>query len=64
MTRAMRRGYREHDHTTPWQECDTCHLRLGEGLTTPFDAAYYAGDPDACPRPDCPGRMGLPKVTP
>lgn len=58
--RAPRAGYAEHDHVTEWQECDTCALRLGAGITTSYDTAYYAGDPDRCPRPGCDGRMCLP----
>lgn len=60
--RAPRPGYREHDHVTDWQECDTCALRLGAGITTDHDAAYYAEthDPDDCPRVGCDGRMCLP----
>ncbi len=63
--RAMREGYVEHDHVTEWQECDTCHLRTGAGITISYDATYYADDhdPDRCPRPGCDGRMGLPVAT-
>ena len=57
--RPLRPGSRAHDGVTPWQHCDTCGLRLGEGLTTPYDTAYYAGDPDTCPR-CADGRMALP----
>lgn len=59
----MRAGYIEHDGATAWQECDTCGLRLGEGIATPYDERYYASDnSDACPTDDCDGRMGLPAV--
>lgn len=59
--RIPRPGYRQHDHATDWQECDTCGLRIGDGLTTQYDAAYHAkADPGACPRPGCDGRMCLP----
>jgi hypothetical protein len=58
-----RPGYQVHDHTTEWQECDTCGTRLGAGITTPHDARYYADtwDPDDCPVPGCDGLMALPK---
>ena len=55
-------GYLPHDHATPWQECDSCGLRIGEGLWTVYDAAYYAGDPSVCPRCTV-GLMCLP-ITP
>lgn len=57
--RQPRDGYVEHDHVTEWQECDTCGLQTGAGITTDYDAEYYAGDPDQCPRCDD-GRMCLP----
>ena len=60
-TRPPRPGYRAHDHVTEWQECDTCHLRTGAGLTTKYDDIYYADgwDPARCPKCDA-GRMCLP----
>ena len=60
--RPPRRGYREHDGATDWQTCDTCGLRIGRGITTEYDAAYHAGDPDACPVEGCDGRMCLPEL--
>jgi hypothetical protein len=64
--RPMCDGYREHDHATEWQECDTCGLRTGAGITTAHDDVYYddGHDPDACPVPGCDGRMGLPIEAP
>jgi DNA helicase-2/ATP-dependent DNA helicase PcrA len=60
--RAMRGWFSEHDGATVWQKCDTCGLVTGEGFASEFDARYLGGghDPDACPRPGCDGRMGLP----
>lgn len=59
--RKMHRDYREHDGVTPWQECDTCGCRTGEGLDTPYDETYYAqADPSRCPA-CADGRMGLPR---
>ncbi len=61
--RAERDGYRHHDHFTDWQECDTCGIRLGRGISTPYDAEYYAGDPSVCPACDD-GIMALPTEEP
>lgn len=58
-TRQPHAGYRVHDHFTEWQECDTCQLRTGAEIITDYDAAYYAGDPDVCPRCAEHGRDGL-----
>lgn len=60
--RKPRHGYREHDHITEWQECDTCGLRTGAEIVTEYDDRYYddAHDPDDCPKPGCDGRMCLP----
>lgn len=50
--RDPRQGYREHDHATEWQECDSCYIRLGACIVTEWDEIYYsdAHDPDDCPR--------------
>ena len=56
-------GYREHDYTTEWQECDTCGLRLGAGVTTSYDATYYSDDHDPADCPACAdGLMCLPSA--
>lgn len=50
-TRQPKPGYIPHDHVTDWQECDTCQIRTGAGITTDYDAVYYAqADPSRCPR--------------
>jgi len=53
-------GYTLHDHVTEWQECDTCGLRLGAGITTQYDTAYYSEDHDPSDCPRCDGLMCLP----
>ena len=45
-----------HDHTADHQVCADCALITGAGITTEYDAVYYAqDDPTICPR--CGGDM-------
>lgn len=63
-TRSLKRGYQPHDGVTEWQECDTCHLRLGAEIRTEYDAAYYSPDHDPARCPRCTdGIMALPAAT-
>ena len=51
MARLPKAGYTQHDGTTDWQECDSCALRIGDGLNTEYDEQYHtSGDPSQCPR--------------
>jgi hypothetical protein len=62
----MKKGYKRHDGFTEWQECDTCHVRLGAGIHTEYDDTYYSPfyDSERCPVPGCGGTMGLPEFIP
>jgi hypothetical protein len=63
MAEHPRPGYREHNGIADWQECDTCHIRLGAHEQTLYDETYYAADwdPENCPVPGCEGLMCLPE---
>lgn len=45
-----------HDNAADYQVCGDCGLVIGDGIWTPYDAQYFAGNPDVCPR--CEGDMG------
>jgi hypothetical protein len=59
MTENITRTWRPHDHCSDYQVCRDCGLRLGAGITTSYDATYYADgyDPEVCP--NCGGPMGV-----
>lgn len=62
--RAPKPGYREHDHVTDYQECDSCGLRLGAGIFSKWNESYYAQeDPNQCPKCSD-GLMCLPEDDP